>query len=278
LSVKLDEIEKGDRSPPPMASDSLFYEIFQESPQVFFELIGMVQPFANLYSMDSQEVKQTRFQIDNVFKPHHRRSDLPIYFVEVMDYKPKQGKYFYLEMITEIFLYLNDYRPRNNWRVVVIYTQRSYDPGLPDYLNEYEQGDRLQRIHLNQMPQDWQAQSPKTAAIQLIIAKKKEAPKLARQLIERVNTEATGVVRDEVLELIETIFTYKYPDQTRQEIIKMLGLSDVKETRVYKDAKIEEKMAVVSRSLAIGLSVEQIAQIADLPIEEVRQLIQKTEN
>jgi predicted transposase YdaD len=47
-----------------MASDSLFYEIFQESPQDFFELIGTVQPFADLYSMDSQEVKQTWFQID----------------------------------------------------------------------------------------------------------------------------------------------------------------------------------------------------------------------
>jgi predicted transposase YdaD len=105
-------------------------------------------------------------------------------------------------------LYLNDYQPRNDWRVVVIYTRRSYDPGLSIHLREYDQGDRLQRIYLDQMPQDWQGRSLKATAIQLIIAKKKEAPKLARQLIQRVNTEATGIVRDDVLELIETIFVY----------------------------------------------------------------------
>jgi predicted transposase YdaD len=142
-----------------MQSDSLFYELFQTSPQVFFELIGTQPPQQGLYSLISQEVKQTRFQIDGVLLPHHRRTDLPIYFLEVMGYRPKQGKKFYQELITEIHLYLNDYEPKNDWRVVVIYTQRSYDPGLPIHLSEYAQGDRLQRIYLDKLPPEWEGRS-----------------------------------------------------------------------------------------------------------------------
>lgn len=103
-----------------MQSDSLFYELFQTSPHIFFELIGTPVAQGGLYSMVLQKVKQTRFQIDGILLPHHRRSTLPIYFLEVMSYKPKNGKHFYQELITEIHLYINDYQPRNDWRAVVI--------------------------------------------------------------------------------------------------------------------------------------------------------------
>ncbi len=52
-----------------MHTDSIFYEIFQTSPDIFFELIGKPTPRASTYSFVSQEVKQTRFQIDGIFVP-----------------------------------------------------------------------------------------------------------------------------------------------------------------------------------------------------------------
>lgn len=109
--------------------------------------------------MVSQEVKQTRFQIDGILLPHHRRADLPIYFLEVMGYKPKQGKHFYQEFITEIHLYLNDYEPVNDWRAAIIYTQRSFDPGFPPQLREYAEGDRVQRLYLDRLPGSMKSKS-----------------------------------------------------------------------------------------------------------------------
>jgi predicted transposase/invertase (TIGR01784 family) len=261
-----------------MQSDSLFYELFQTSPQVFFELIGTQQPQQGLYSLISQEVKQTRFQIDGVLLPHHRRADLPIYFLEVMGYKPKQGKQFYQEMLTEIYLYLNDYQPKNDWRAVVIYTQRSFDPGLPIHLSEYATGDRLQRLYLDRLPANWEGRSLEVRAIQLMGVRKDVIADQAKSLIDQVRAESNNATTlKAVLELINTIFIYKFPNLTRQEIEAMLGLSELKQTRVYQEAqqeaRQEEKLEVISRMVPLGLTVEQIAQVVNMTTEEVQQII-----
>jgi predicted transposase/invertase (TIGR01784 family) len=63
----------------------------------------------------------------------------------------------------------------------------------------------------------------------------------------------------------------------------MLGLSELKQTRVYQEAleegklegrlegKLEGKLESVPRLLALGLSVEQIAEALGLDVERVRQ-------
>ena len=55
----------------------------------------------------------------------------------------------------------------------------------------------------------------------------------------------------------------------------MFGLSDLKQTRVYQEAKKEVKkegkIESVTRLLAIGLTIEQIATALDLDIKIVQQ-------
>jgi predicted transposase/invertase (TIGR01784 family) len=59
----------------------------------------------------------------------------------------------------------------------------------------------------------------------------------------------------------------------------MFGLSDLKQTRVYQEGKqegsLQAKLAAVSRLLNFGLTVEQISQALDLPVETVREVVQK---
>jgi predicted transposase/invertase (TIGR01784 family) len=259
-----------------MQSDSLFYQLFQTSPQVFFELIGTQLPQQGLYSLISQEVKQTRFQIDGVLLPHHRRADLPIYFLEVMGYKPKQGKHFYQELLTEIHLYLNDYQPQNDWRAVVIYTQRSFDPGLPIQLSEYTTGDRLQRLYLDRLPTEWEGRSLEVRAIQLMGAKKNIVAAQAKSLIEQARTESNDdTTLKAVLQLINTIIIYKFPDRTRQEIEAMLGLSELKETRVYKDAyqdgELEGELKIALKIALLQLT-RKFGEMAPSLQDKIKQL------
>ena len=55
----------------------------------------------------------------------------------------------------------------------------------------------------------------------------------------------------------------------------MFGLSELKQTRVYQEALQEgerkAKLEAASRFLALGLSVEQVAEALGLEVEEVRQ-------
>ena len=80
------------------------------------------------------------------------------------------------------------------------------------------------------------------------------------------------------VELIETLMVYKLPHKSREEIEAMLGLSDLKETKVYQEAKqegIQEiTTKIVPRLQHLGMSVEQIAAAVDMSIDQVQQLIQ----
>ncbi len=272
-----------------MKTDSIFYELFQASPGVLLELIGMSPAQGGNYSFVSQEVKQTRFQIDGVLLPHHRRADLPIYLVEVQGYRDRRkGENLYYGFFSEIFLYLNDYRPQNDWRAVVIFTERRLDPRLPHHFREYDEGERLQRIYLDEMPEEWEGQSLEVAAIQLIGVKEEKAPEKARALVERARASATDAnALRKILELISIIFVYKFENLSREEIEAMLGLSELKHTKVYQEAKLEGKLEgkiegklegkleAVPVLLEVGLSLEEIATRLDLDIAIVRAVAQQ---
>lgn len=49
-----------------MKTDILFAELFQEFPQIFFELIGQPETTANIYKFTSPELKQRSFRLDGV--------------------------------------------------------------------------------------------------------------------------------------------------------------------------------------------------------------------
>jgi predicted transposase/invertase (TIGR01784 family) len=260
-------------------TDFLFYDLFQSSPEVVLELLGTPSPQRGLYSFVSQEVKETRFQIDGILLPHHRRPDLPIYFLEVQGYPQKKGDSFYHAFFAEINLYLNDYRPPNDWRGVILFTERRFDPGLPQHYQDYANSERLQRLYLDRMPEDAEGRSLAAGVIQLIGVKAKGAPERARRLIERARTEVTdAIAQREIIELIYTVFVYKFPKLSREEIETMLGLSELRQTKVYQEAveegeqrgELKAKLEMVPVLLELGMTVEQIAARLDLEVSIVK--------
>ncbi len=60
----------------------------------------------------------------------------------------------------------------------------------------------------------------------------------------------------------------------------MFSLNELKQTRVYQEAKEEgekkAKLEAIPRLLALGLTVEQIAQALDLDIAQVKEAVQQT--
>ncbi len=86
----------------------------------------------------------------------------------------------------------------------------------------------------------------------------------------------------DLINLIETIIVYKLPQKSREEIEAMLGLSELKQTKVYQEAKQEglaegqlrAKLEAIPRMIEFGLRKEQIAQLQDLPLEVVKLAVQ----
>jgi predicted transposase/invertase (TIGR01784 family) len=101
---------------------------------------------------------------------------------------------------------------------------------------------------------------------------------IARELINRTKQAVSlQLKQQQLLELIETILVYKFPQMSREEIEAMFGLNELKQTRVYQEAREEgeqkAKLEAVPRLLGLGLTVEQIAQALDLDIAQVQQIV-----
>ena len=65
-----------------MKTDYLFYQLFQQFPESFFEMIGSANQADN-YRFDAIEVKEAAFPMDGAFLPKDNAIDSPIYFIEV---------------------------------------------------------------------------------------------------------------------------------------------------------------------------------------------------
>lgn len=263
-----------------MKTDTVFYQLFQTFPSTLFQLIGEPEGNAESYQFTSVEVKQLAFRIDGLFLPPADAPQQPIYFAEVQFQKEPE---FYWRFLGEIFLYLTQYKPLQDWRAVAIYARRSLEPSVPIQFQEFFASQRVRRIYLDELG----AAADKLVGVgivQLVVAAEATAVKRARQLVQQARQERNdAAIRSKIIKLIETILVYKFPRLSRQEIEAMFSLSDLKQTRVYQEAKEEGrqegklegrqegKLEIVPRLLALGLSVEQIAEALELDIEAVKQ-------
>ena len=99
-------------------------------------------------------------------------------------------------------------------------------------------------------------------------------------------TDAT--IKRDLINLIETIIVYKLPKKSREEIEAMLGLSELKQTRVYQEAleegkqegkqegeakgKAETTRLFALKLLRIGMSLQQIAEVTELSLQQIQAL------
>ena len=253
-----------------MKTDTLFYQLFQEFPSIFFELIGQSSTQADDYQFASIELKQVAFRLDGLFLPPIDKPSLPIYFVEVQFQKDET---FYYRLFAEIFLYLYQYKTINNWQAIVVYPRRSIESEPPLPYQFILGGDRIRRVYLDELEAN---QSLGVGIVQLVVESNKKAPAKAINLISQARQQITDdQLQQQILEFIETIVIYKFPNLNRQEVEAMLGLDLIKNTRVYQEAQQDAKLETVPRLLKMGLTLEQVAEALDLDIQVVRQAASK---
>ncbi|MFO5438385.1 MAG: Rpn family recombination-promoting nuclease/putative transposase [Dolichospermum sp.] len=266
-----------------MTTDSIFYRLFQEIPSIFFELIGNSPQLAELYQFSSVEVKQTALRIDGVFLPN-QNADNPIYFLEVQFQSDKD---LYHRLFSEIFLYIRQNNPKNHWSAVVIYPTSSIDTRDIQHYQEFFTSQRVRVIYLDELAETTSLPIG-IATIKLIIANPDNSITQARELITRTKEEINSQLQQQqLLQIIEKILIYKFPRMNREEIEAMFGLSELKQTRFYQEAKEEgkeegievgerkAKLDAVPGLIALGLTKEQIAQVLNLSLAEISEIIQQ---
>jgi predicted transposase/invertase (TIGR01784 family) len=231
---------------------------------LLFELLGQPLEDATHYKFISAEVKEKAFRFDGIFMPD--REDKPLYFVEIQ-FQNKSD--FYWEFIAEINLYLNQYKPVQDWKAIALFAQRRFEvTALTIYQQELINSGRIIPIYLDEV----RSGSIGVGLIQLILAQDVQASVLVQQLLERAKTEiADPLVTRDIIDLLETVLVSKFAQLSREEIQAMFLLSDIKQTRVYQEARQEGEQAGEVR-LVLRLLSKRFGKIDDRRVQVINSL------
>jgi predicted transposase/invertase (TIGR01784 family) len=227
-----------------MRRDTIFYQLFQQSPTLLFELLSQPPTNANRYTFAAVEVKETGFRMDGVFLPPDGGV---VYFSEAQFQKDEM---LYERMVSEISIYVYRNRERlADWQAVVIYPSRSIEQSNTSTVRELLASGRIVRVYLDELGEI--EQLPMGVGLMVLtILEGDEAKTEARAAIER-----SGGDRD-IIEMITKIVVYKFNSLSRDEVNVMLGI-ELQQTRVYQEAKAEGKVECKAEGKAEGKAEER---------------------
>lgn len=187
----------------------------------------------------------------------------------------------------EVFLYLSQFTPKNDWKAIGIFAKRSLEPtDITIFQNELINSNRITRIYLDEIKSTG---AIAISIIQLITSTSQDVPALVNQIRAKIDNQN---VSQDIMELIETVLLYKFKNLSRKEIEAMFTLADLKETRVYQEAfeegklegeikgklkgklegKIENSRQIAKNMLDSGISVDQVVRFTGLTMEQLNQL------
>ncbi|MDJ0617110.1 MAG: Rpn family recombination-promoting nuclease/putative transposase [Calothrix sp. MO_192.B10] len=218
-----------------MRRDSIFYKLFQQSPNLLFALLTNPPANAEAYRFDSVAVKEPKFEIDGVFLPPESENTGAVYFCEVQFQRDER---LYERIFAESGLYFYRNRDRfSDWQVVVIYPSRNIEQSETYPHRSFLNGDQVHRIYLDELG-DIRSLPVWVALMVLTTLDDEQVTEEARYLLTRSQQEIPQPSSRAIMELIVTIMVYKFEDKSQREVEQMLGIT-LKETRVYREIKEE---------------------------------------
>jgi predicted transposase/invertase (TIGR01784 family) len=246
-----------------MRRDTIFYQLFRQSPTLLFDLISQPPEDADRYTFDSIEVKETSFRMDGVFVPPS--SSGIVYFCEVQ-FQPDE--LLYERMLSEISIYT--YRHRSlfaDWRAIAIYPSRSLEQSDLNVVVDMLASGRITRIYLDEL--GVVSELPIGLGLMVLTTLEGDDAKAeARRLIDR-DRESRAIIN-----LVSTIIVYKFGTLSRDEVDLMLGI-ELQQTRVYQDAQADGEQRLVLKLLIRkfgSIPSEVRSRVNSLTIERLESL------
>ncbi|MBW4619676.1 MAG: DUF2887 domain-containing protein [Cyanosarcina radialis HA8281-LM2] len=261
-----------------MRRDSIFYKLFQQSPNLLFELLANPPGNADEYRFDSVAVKEPKFEIDGVFLPPESENPGVVYFCEVQFQKDER---LYERVFAESYLYFYRHRHRfSNFQIVIIYPSRDLEQtNILPYLTQLS-SPQVTRLYLDELG-DIRSLPVWVALMVLTTIDEAQTTQEAKHLLTRNQQEIPPAQNRAIIELITTIMVYKFEDKSQREVEEMLGIT-LQETRVYREILAEgvqrglqREKSLILRQLTrrVGeLSPEVRQRVESLSLEQLENL------
>jgi predicted transposase YdaD len=255
-----------------MKTDKWFYELFLSQPGMLAELMpGIEKNWEFIYN--APVVKEKEFRLDGVFTPVSNNPIIPMVFAEA---QMQSDAGFYGRYFSQLFVYINQYTVKQDWRGLLILRDRSQGLGWEVPYTELLER-RVTQLYLSDL-REQQELTPNLMLLQLLVTEKDKSAVIGRKLLQEADTTVEFQRR---LSLIETILANKFPELTKEIIMNMLDIEnvDITQSRFYQEIIVEGlqegEANLVVRQLRrrLGeLPESQSSQIKSFPISKLEDL------
>jgi len=255
-----------------MKTDKWFYELFLSQPGMLAELMpGIEENWEFIYN--APVVKEKEFRLDGVFTPVSNNPMIPMVFAEA---QMQSDSGFYGRYFSQLFVYINQYTVKQDWRGLLILRDRNQGLGWEVPYTELLER-RVTQLYLSDL-RDQQELTPNLMLLQLLVTEKDKSAVIGRKLLQEADTRGEFQRR---LSLIETILANKFPELTKEIIMNMLDLEivDITQSRFYQEI-IEQGLQEGEANLVIRqlrrrlgeLPESQCSQIKSFPVSQLEDL------
>ena len=265
-----------------VASDKLFYWLFQKRPDRIVQLLEDLPADAGGYRFSAPVLKERECRLDGLFLPPQERPDLP---AVVLEAQMAADPDFLRRLYAECALLLRQEPAIQRWQVVVLCPSRQLNFGDPEPLAEFVEH-RLRWLELQPTTGPVEEQPLLQRVLALLLQSEEQIPAATRQLRQQASSGAWAAELDEV---IAAILVARFPSRSIPQLCAMGGITieDFTESPIYKEivgigriegraeGRAEGEAAVTLRQLnrrCGPLSEATTARIQALPLEKLEAL------
>lgn len=212
-----------------MASDKLFYAIFQDHPDLILRWLAGLPADAAGYRFCAPVLKEREYRLDGLFLPPDDRVDLPAIVLEA---QMGADAGFLRRLYAESARFVQQFNWEWHWVVVAICPNRTMNFGPITPVREFVE-QRLRWIEL--LPSDGQEPSePLTQVLGLLVQPEAKVRAISDSLRQQAPTNPAA---GQVLPLIPAILLARFNDRPISEICAMGGLTldDFTSSRAYRE-------------------------------------------
>jgi len=200
-----------------MASDKLFYWLFQNQPDRIVSLLTDLPVDAGGYQFSAPVLKEREYRLDGLFLPPADRPELPAVILEA---QMAADSGFFMRLYAETARLLQQQAVIRNWRVVVVCPSRQLNFGDPSPVIEFLEK-RVQWLEL--LPSRQAADAPLLLqALGLLVQVEDQVAAAAEAL--RVKAAGTAVAAD-LNDVINAIFISRFSGRSIQEVCTLGGVT-----------------------------------------------------
>ncbi|MCP9923548.1 DUF2887 domain-containing protein [Synechococcus lacustris] len=212
-----------------MASDKLFYWLFQNQPDRIVSLLTDLPIDAGGYQFSAPVLKEREYRLDGLFLPPTDRPELPAVILEA---QMAADSGFFMRLYAETARLLQQQAVIRNWRVVVLCPSRQLNFGDPSPVIEFLEK-RVQWLEL--LPSRQAADAPLLLqALGLLIQAEDQLAAAAAEL--RFKAAGTALATD-LSDVITAIVVSRFSGRSIPELCAMGGITieDFSQSVAYKE-------------------------------------------